>query len=76
MPKVDPRNKVGMIAHAVLKIVLGIHTTKNIYGNVNYGKTFIQGTIMNVFDGRKPGGKNAVWKLMVDFEMPYDKWSS
>jgi hypothetical protein len=24
------------------------------------------------FDGRAPGGKNAVWKLTVDFEMPSD----
>ncbi len=25
---------------------------------------------MGFFDGRPPGGKNAVWKLTVDFEMP------
>jgi hypothetical protein len=31
MPKVDPRNKVGMIVHAILKIVLGDHTMKNVY---------------------------------------------
>jgi hypothetical protein len=24
------------------------------------------------FNGRAPGGKNAVWKLTVDFEMPSD----
>ncbi len=69
MPKVNPRNKVGMIVHAILKIVPDIH----IYGNVNYGKTFIQGTIMNVFDWHKPGGENAVWKLTVNFEMPYNE---
>ena len=28
---------------------------------------------MNVFDGRMPGGKNAVWKLTVDFKMPSGK---
>ncbi len=60
MPEVDPKNEVGVIVHAVLKIVLGNHTAKIIYGNVNYAKTFIQGTIMNVFDGCMPGGKNAL----------------
>ena len=69
MPKVDPRNEVGAIVHAVSNRVLSDHTAKNIYGNVNYAKTFLQGTVINVFDGRTPGGKNAVWKLTVDFEM-------
>ncbi len=73
MPMVDPRNKVGMIVHTISKIVLGVHTAKNIYENVNYAKTFIQGTIVNVFDGCKTGGKNAIWKLSVNFEMPYNE---
>jgi hypothetical protein len=73
MPKLNPRNEAGMIVHAISKIVLGIHTAKNVYGNINYGKTFIQGTIVNVFDEREPGGKNAIWKLSVNFEMPYNK---
>ena len=30
---------------------------------------FLQGTVINVFDGRTPGGKNAIWKLTVDFEL-------
>ena len=55
MPKVDPRNKVGAIVHAVSNIILSDHTTKNIYGNVNYAKTFLQGTVMNVFDERVRG---------------------
>ena len=50
-------NEVGAIVHAVLNRVLSNHTTKNIYGNVNYAKTFLQGTIINVFDGRTPGGR-------------------
>ena len=41
------------------------HTAKNIYVSVNYAKTFLQGTVMNVFEGHAPGGKNAVWKLTV-----------
>jgi hypothetical protein len=49
--------------------VLSNHTTMIIYGNVNYVKTFLQDTSMNVFDRRAPGGKNAVWKLTVSFEM-------
>jgi hypothetical protein len=69
MPTVNLRNKVGVIFHTVLKIVLSNHTTKIIYGNVNYAMTFIQGTIVNVFVGHLPGGKNAVWKLMVNFEI-------
>ena len=69
MPKVDPRNEVGAIVHTVSNRVLSDNTAKNIYGNVNYAKTFLQGTVINVFDGRTPGGKNAVWKLTVDFEM-------
>jgi hypothetical protein len=60
---------VGAIVHTVSNRVLSDHTAKNIYGNVNYAKTFLQGTIINVYDGRTPGGKNAVWKLTVDFEM-------
>jgi hypothetical protein len=71
MPKVDPRNELGAILHAELNRVLSEHTGKNIYGNVNYAKTFLQGTVVNVFDGRAPGGKNAIWKLTVDFEMHY-----
>jgi len=69
MPKVDPRNEVGAIIHVVSNRVLRDHTAKNIYGNVNYAKTFLQGTVINVFDGRTPGGENAIWKLTVDFEM-------
>ena len=64
MPKVDPRNKVGAIIHSVSNRVPGDHAAKNIYGNVNYAKMFLQGTVVNVFDGRAPGGKNA-WKLTV-----------
>jgi hypothetical protein len=56
MPKVDRRNKVGVIVHTVSKNVLGNRTTKNIYGNVNYAKTFIQGTIVNIFEGHVLGG--------------------
>jgi hypothetical protein len=65
MPKVDLRKEVGAIVHAVLYRVLSDHAAKNIYGSVNYAKTFLQGTIVNVFDGRAPGGKNAIWKLTV-----------
>jgi hypothetical protein len=65
MPTVDPRNKVGAIVHAISNRVLGDHAAKNIYGNVNYAKMFLQGTVVNVYDERAPGGKNAIWKLMV-----------
>jgi hypothetical protein len=58
MPKVDLRNKVGVIVHAILKNILGNHTMKKVYGNVNHTKTFIQGTIMIVFNRPIPGGKN------------------
>ncbi len=57
VPKVNQRNKVGVIVHAVSKIVLGNHTAMIVYGNINYAKTFIQGNIVNVFDGRIPGGE-------------------
>ena len=57
MPKVDPRNEVGAIVHDVSNRVLSNHTAKNIYGNVNYAKTFLQGTVINVFEGRTPGGR-------------------
>jgi len=69
MPKVDPRKEVGAIVHAVSNRVLSDHAAKNIYGNVNYAKTFHLGTVVNVFDGRAPGGKNAIWKRF-NFEMP------
>jgi hypothetical protein len=49
MPKVDPRNKVGTTNR-----VLSDHTTKNIYSNVNYAKTFLQGTVIR--EGRIPSG--------------------
>jgi hypothetical protein len=71
--KKDPRDKTGAIIHAVTNRVLSDHTAKNIYGNVNYCKYFMQGTVIDVFDGRAPGGKNAIWKLTVDFEMPSDE---
>ena len=70
--KKDPRDKVGEIVHAVANRALSDHTAKNIFGNVNYAKHFLQGTVMGFFDGRPPGGKNAVWKLTVNFEMPSD----
>ena len=60
MPKVNPRNKVGAIIHAISNRVPGDHAAKNIYGNVNYAKMILQGTVVNLFDGRVPGGKNAV----------------
>ena len=65
MPKVDPRNEVGAIVHAVSNRVLSNHAVKNIYGNINYAKMFLQGTVVNDFDGRVPGGKNSIWKLTV-----------
>ncbi len=70
--KVDGRNEVGAIVHAVANRVLSDHTATNIFGNVNYSKHFLQGTVVCVFNGCVPGGKNAVWKLTVDFEMPSD----
>ena len=70
--KKDPRNEAGVIAHAVANRALSGHTVKNIFGNVNYAKHFLQGTVVGFFDGRAPGGKTAVWKLTVDFEMPSD----
>ena len=60
---------MGAIVHAVANRVLRDHTAKNIFGNVDYSKHFLQGTVVGVFNGRAPGGKNAVWKLTVDFEM-------
>ena len=60
MPKVDPRKEVGTIVHAVSNRVLSDNATKIIYGNVNYATPFLQGTAMNVFDERAPGGKNAI----------------
>ncbi len=57
MPKFDPRNEVGAIVHAISNRVLKDHTAKNIYGNVNYAKTFLQGTVMNVFEGHVTGGR-------------------
>jgi hypothetical protein len=71
--KKDPRDETGAIIHAVANRVLSNHTAKNIYGNVNYCKYFMQGTVVDVFDGRTTGGKNAIWKLTVDFEMPSDE---
>ena len=70
--KKEPRDELGTIVHAVANIVLSDHTAKNIFGNVNYAKHFLRGSVVGVFDGRVPGGKNAVWKLTVDFEMPSD----
>ncbi len=68
MPKVDPRKEVGAIVHAVSNRVLSNHAAKNIKGNVNYAKTFLQGTVVNVFDRRTPGGKNAVWQLTIQLQ--------
>ena len=68
MSKVNPRYKVGVIVHAVSNRILSDHTMKNIYGNVNYVKMFLQSSTDSHW-----GGKNAVWKLTVDFKMPSDK---
>jgi hypothetical protein len=70
--KKDLGNEVGAIVHVVANRALSDHTAKNIFGNVNYAKHFLQGTVVGFFDGHAPGGKNAVWKLKVDFEMPSD----
>jgi hypothetical protein len=71
--KKDPRDKTGAIIHAIANRVLSNYTAKNIYGNVNYCKYFIQGTVVDVFNGWAPRGKNAIWKLTVDFMMPSDE---
>ena len=69
----NPRDKEGTIVHALTKWALGEHTAKNIFRNVDYNKTFIQGTNIYVFDGRKLNGKNAGWVLRVNFMLPsYD----
>jgi hypothetical protein len=73
IPMVDPKNKMGMIIHTVSKVVLGNNTKNKIYGNLNYAKTFIWGTVMNVFNGCMLGRKNAVHKLTVNFEIPSNK---
>ncbi len=70
MQKVDPMNKVGEIVYTISNRVLRNHTTKNIYGKVNYAMAFLQGTVMNVFDGRALGEKNAVQKLTANFKIP------
>jgi hypothetical protein len=46
MPKVDPRNEVGAIVRAVSNRVLGNHAAKNIYGNINYAKMCLRGTVV------------------------------
>jgi hypothetical protein len=71
--KKDPRDKTSAIIHAITNRVLSNHTAKNIYGNVNYCKYSMQGTVVDVFNGHAPGGGNAIWKLTVDFEMPSDE---
>ncbi len=48
---------MGTIVRAISKNILGDRTGRNFYGNVNYAKTFIQGTVVNVFNGRVPGGE-------------------
>ena len=70
--KKNPRDKEDSIVHALAKWVLGKHTAKNIFGNIDYNKTFIEGTVINVFDRHKPNGKNAVWVVRVDFMLPSD----
>jgi hypothetical protein len=70
--KKDPRNEVEAIVHPIANRALSNHTSKNIFGNVNNAKHFLQGTVVGFFDGRAPGRKTAVWKLTVDFKMPSD----
>ena len=41
--KKDLRNEVGAIVHTVANRALSDHTAKNIFGNVNYSKHFLQG---------------------------------
>ena len=55
--KKDPRNEVGAIVHPIANRALSDHTTKNIFGNVNFAKHFLQGTIMGFFDGHALGGR-------------------
>ena len=45
---------------------------KNIFGPVDYMKTYVQGIVVAAFDGRQSKGKNTVWMLWVNFEMPSD----
>jgi hypothetical protein len=71
--KKDPRDEEGVIVHALSKWAVGEHTARNTFGNVDCNKTFIEGTVVNVFDGRATGAKNASWRLMVNFRMPSDE---
>ena len=70
MPRTDPR-KAGATVQVAANRVLSDHSAKNIFGG-NLAKHFLQGTVVNVFDGRAPGGRgeDAIWKLTVDFVMP------
>jgi hypothetical protein len=48
---------VGAIVHTIANRALSDHTVKNIFGNVNYVKHYLQGTVVGFFDGRAPGGR-------------------
>ena len=61
MPRTDPR-KAGATVQVAANRVLSDHSAKNIFGG-NFAKHFLQGTVVNVFDGREPWGENAVCGL-------------
>ncbi len=57
--KKDPRNKVGTTVHAIADRVLGNYAARNIFGNINHAKYFVQGTVVKVFDVHA-GGKECL----------------
>jgi hypothetical protein len=76
MPPIDLRNVVGETVHALVNRVLGNHSAKTIYGNTNWCKYLMEGTVANAHDGHKAGAKNILWKVSVNFPMPAEELDS
>jgi hypothetical protein len=68
--EVDPKERCGAVVHATANRVLGDKPAKNIYGNVNYCKHFLQGIVEEAVDRRKEGGKVPVIYLKAKWTVP------
>ncbi|KAL9183975.1 hypothetical protein ACHAXT_002061 [Thalassiosira profunda] len=64
------KGTAGTIVFALASTVLSKAVASKKFGSHNYNKTYLRGTVLRAFDGRKEGGKQAVWKVEASWVLP------
>jgi len=64
------KGTAGTTVYGLASVVLGKQVAVKKYGNLNYNKTFIKGSVIRAYDGRKQGAKQAQWKVEARWNIP------